>query len=167
MQPIEPPDTHHLLAASGWLGLGSAADAMAELDQLSPENQHHPDTLELRWLIQAELKDWTAALATATELVQIAPARPAGWLHRAYAMRRVPAGGLHQAWNLLLPAFEKFPAEPVISYNLACYACQLGRLDESRKWLKLAVRAGQQESIKSMALKDEDLRALWEEIPGM
>jgi tetratricopeptide (TPR) repeat protein len=164
VQPIEPPDSHHLLAASGWLGLGCPEDALSELDHLSPGNRHHPDTLELRWLIHADLKDWTAALAAATELVETAPARPAGWLHRAYAMRRVSTGGLQQAWDLLLPAFEKFPGESVIPYNLACYACQLGQLEESRKWLKLAVRAGKREAVKSMALKDEDLRTLWDEI---
>ena len=118
----------------------------------------------MQWLIRAEQQDWTAALSAATQLVQTAPDRPAGWLHRAYAMRRVPEGGIEQAWNLLLPAAEKFPSEGVIPYNLACYACQLGQLDESRRWFKIARRAGKAETMKTMALKDEDLRPLWEEI---
>ncbi len=57
---------------------------------------------------------------------------PAGWLHRAYALRRVANGGLPQAWDALLPAAEKFPGEPVIAYNLSCYACQMQQLDASR-----------------------------------
>ena len=31
MQNIEPPDTHHISAALGWLGLGNIAEAKAEL----------------------------------------------------------------------------------------------------------------------------------------
>lgn len=167
MRRIEPPESHHLLAASGWLELGCASEALAELDQLSAANLKHPDALELRWLIQAELQDWSAALGTAVQLVEAAPSRPAGWLHRAYAIRRVPQGGLQLAWDCLLPAHEKFPKEPVIPYNLSCYACQLGQLDESRKWLRLAIQAGTKDAIKRMALKDDDLRALWDEIRKM
>jgi tetratricopeptide (TPR) repeat protein len=167
MHPIEPPDSHRLRAASGWLELGCAPEALTELKMLSPGNLNHPDVLELRWLIQADLKDWNAALETAVQLVEIAPRRPAGWLHRAYALRRVPRGSLQLAWDCLLPAYTKFPKEPVISYNLSCYACQMGQLDTSRKWLRRALRAGRDDAIKQMALRDEDLRALWPEIPGM
>jgi tetratricopeptide (TPR) repeat protein len=167
MQPLEPPDAHRLLAACGWLELGCPDDALSELEMLSRENRTHPDVLEMQWLIQAEQKHWIAALSTATQLVEIAPERPAGWLHRAYAMRRVPEGGLQQAWDLLLRAAEKFPKEGVIPYNLSCYACQLKRLDEARKWLKLALGAGKPETMKSMALKDEDLRPLWDELRTM
>lgn len=167
VQPIEPPDAHRLLAASGWFELGCPDDALAELEAMSAKNQRHPDALEMQWLIQAEQKHWSAALTTATRLVQTAPERPAGWLHRAYAMRRVPEGGLQQAWDLLLPAFDKFPGESVIPYNLSCYACQLGELDESRKWFTLALQSGKKDTLKHMALQDDDLRALWDEIRKM
>jgi predicted Zn-dependent protease len=164
MSPLDPPDSHHLLAASGWLELGCASDALAELRSLSPGNLNHPDVLELQWLVQADLKDWSAALETAVRLVEIAPRRPAGWLHRAYALRRVPEGGLQLAWDSLLPACEKFPKEPVIPYNLACYACQMGQLATSRKWLKRALRSDKNDAIRKMAMKDEDLEPLRGEI---
>jgi Tfp pilus assembly protein PilF len=155
------------MAAAGWLGLKCPDDALAELDALSPENRRHPDALELRWLAQAEGQDWSGALATATELVQTTPERPTGWLHRAYAMRRAPEGGLQKAWELLLPAVERFPKESVIAYNLACYACQRDQLDESRHWLYRALALGTREDIKQMALQDEDLRRLWDEIEAL
>lgn len=167
MEPIGPPDAHRLLAASGWLDLGCPEEALAELDAVSHENRRHPDTLELRWLVLAELRAWPAALATATELVQLAPERPSGWLHRAYARRRVPDGGLKEAWDLLLPAFKKFPQESLIPYNLSCYACQMGQLDEAREWLRRALERGTKEVIKKMALQDDDLRALREEIAAL
>jgi len=93
----------------------------------------------------------------------VAPDAAAGWLHRAYALRRVDAGGLAQAWDALLPAADKFPAEPVIAFNLSCYACQLQELDDARAWLKRAAAAGK-EVIKKMALEDDDLQPLWAEI---
>ena len=88
MEPLEPPDTHYLNSAYGWLGLGLTADARAELDQVSPEHQMHPDVLEARWSVHAMANEWDAALAVARHLVLGAPERATGWLNHAYAMRR-------------------------------------------------------------------------------
>ncbi|MCS7338454.1 MAG: tetratricopeptide repeat protein [Verrucomicrobiae bacterium] len=165
MQPIEPPDAHYLNAAIGWLELGNPAEARAELARISAENQSHPDVLEVQWLVCAELKDWPAALATAELLVSRAPDRPGAWIYRAYALRRVPDGGLQKAWDALRPAYDKFVTEPLIPFNLACYACQLGRVAEAREWLKRALAVGDTEKLKQMALSDRDLEPLWAEIP--
>lgn len=154
-------------AAEGWLGLGLHAEAVAELGAISPPHQHHPDVLEARWMMHAHGQQWDAALAAARELVLAAPERAAGWLHQAYALRRVADGGLAQAQEALKPAAGKFPKEPVIPFNLACYACQLGQLDEARGWVKRAMKAGGQEPIKLMALADEDLQPLWPELAGL
>ena len=51
MQKLEPPETHHVSAAIGWLGLGNVAEAKAELRQLYAAWQNHPDVLEIRWEI--------------------------------------------------------------------------------------------------------------------
>ncbi|HZI31060.1 MAG TPA: tetratricopeptide repeat protein [Candidatus Binatia bacterium] len=164
MQPIQPPDSHHLSAALGWLGLGAVADAHAELAQVSEANRNHPATLEVRWTISAHEKDWRKALEIAQAELALAPDESSGWLHRAYALRRVNDGGLPQAWEALLPAADQFPDEPVIAYNLACYACQMQRLDEAREWLQRAIAAGKKDAIRQMALNDEDLKPLWPEI---
>ena len=164
MQPLEPPDSHHLDAASGWLGLGCADDSRAELEQISAVNQIHPVVLEARWTLCAHEKRWADALTIADLELKIAPENSAGWLHRAYALRRVREGGLSQAWDALLPAAKKFPAEPVIAYNLSCYACQMQRLDIARTWLHRAINAGKKDAIKKMALADDDLQPLWKEI---
>jgi Flp pilus assembly protein TadD len=164
VQPIEPPDLHHLSAALGWLGLGAAADARAELAKISDANRHHPATLEVHWMLHAHEKDWSRALDIALAELTVAPDDSAGWLHRAYALRRVRDGGLPQAWEALLPAAEKFPGEPVIAYNLACYACQMQQTELAREWLQRAIAAGNQNSIKKMALADDDLKPLWPEI---
>jgi predicted Zn-dependent protease len=164
MHKLEPPDTHCFLAAVGWLELGNPAEARAELAQVSAAQQEHPDVLELRWSISAEEKRWDEALQVAQALVRRAPKRSSGWLHQAYALRRVPNGSIQKAWEALLPAFDKFPKEPTIPFNLSCYACQLRQLDVARGWLNRAVALGGKEKIKQMALKDTDLEPLWAEI---
>ena len=167
MHLLEPPDTHYLSAAIGWLELGNPTEAKAELDKVNSACQRHPDVLEVRWLLCAEQRDWRAALTAARALLEVAPERSSGWLHQAYALRRVPEGSLEQAWEALLPAFAKFPKEPVIAYNLACYGCQMNRLAEARTWLKRALKIGGKEKIKAMALRDSDLEPLWEEIHSL
>lgn len=164
MKPIEPPDSHFLSAAVGWMELGNPAEAKAELAQLRPGLMEHPDVLEVRWLLSASEQNWNEGLIIARLLVERAPERASGWLHLAYALRRVPSGGIQQAWSALVPAFDKFPKEPIISYNLSCYACQMNQLDLARSWLDRATGLAGKDAIRHMALCDEDLRPLWPEI---
>ncbi len=164
MQPIEPPDLHYLTAAVGWIELGVTTEAEAELQRISAEQQSHPDVLEVRWVILAQSKRWEKALAIARALLKGAPNRSSGWLHQAYSLRRVSKNGLQRAWDSLLPAYDKFPREPTIAYNLSCYACQMEQLEEARAWLKRAIKIGNKQKIKQMALDDLDLQPLWGEI---
>jgi Flp pilus assembly protein TadD len=164
MQPLETPDMRHLDAAVGWLGLGCAREAQAELDSISAAQQRHPAVLGARWTLCAREKRWAAALEVAETELAAAPDDSAGWLHRAYALRRVPDGGLARAWDALLPAAEKFPGEPVIAFNLACYACQRQQPDVAWQWLQRAIKVGGREAIRKMALADDDLKPLWPEI---
>jgi predicted Zn-dependent protease len=164
MNKLEPPDTHYFLAAIGWLELGNVVEARTELAQISAARQEHPDVLELRWSLAAEQKRWEEALEVARALLRRAPKRSSGWLHQAYALRRVPDGGVQKAWEALLPAFDKFPKEATIPFNLSCYACQLGQLDAARDWLTRAVAVSGKEKVMAMALNDSDLKPLWDEI---
>jgi Flp pilus assembly protein TadD len=164
---LEPPDVFHLSSALGWMELGLPTEAEAELAKISEANQLFPEVLEVRWTLLAHAERWSDALKAARSLVEVAPECSSGWLHRAYALRRAPEGGVSQALEALQPAFEKFPREPVIPYNLACYLCQLNRLDEARQWFKCAIEIADAEKIKEMALNDSDLEPLWEEIRQM
>jgi predicted Zn-dependent protease len=167
MMPLTPPDSFCLSAAIGWLELGNPTEALAELRGLGDASARHPDVLEVRWQISAERKDWTDALEQARALISIDPDRPTGWLHQAYALRRVPDGGLHRAHEALLPVAERFPQESVIPYNLACYACQMQQIKEARVWLRRAMHVGGRERIRQMALSDDDLKPMWDEVRGM
>ena len=164
MKPLLTPDAHHFNAAVGWFELGNRKEARVELEYVSQENQLHPLVLELRWSLDAEDKKWDAALKTAQNIIATLPNDAAGWLHCAYALRRAKSGGLEKALAFLEPAAQQFPNEPVIAFNLACYACQLNQLDDARRWLKRASEIGGEKEMRAMALVDDDLKPLWEEL---
>jgi uncharacterized protein HemY len=155
---------YHLRAAEGWRELGLPAEAEVELAKIAPAHQRHPDVLEVRWVLLAHERRWDDALTLARELLSAAPERSSGWLHQAYALRRATGGGLQEAWGALLPAATKFPHQPLICFNLACYACQLGRHDEAVGWLKRALQIGDRDEIIRMALLDRDLEPMRAEI---
>ena len=73
MGALEPPDSHYLLAATGWLELGNAAAAAEELDQIQPLLRGHPDVLELRFQICAAAANWDEAWKVAQALVLEVP----------------------------------------------------------------------------------------------
>jgi predicted Zn-dependent protease len=166
VETIAAPDLHFFNAATGWLELGNCVEARAELAHLSAAYRQHPAVLELEWSVSAAERNWEAAFTAARVLMVALPEEPAGWLHSAYACRRMAGGGLKQAQTLLQPAADKFPQEPVIHFNLACYACQLGQLPEAREWLRRAEAIGGKKAIIAMALADEDLKPLWPELGG-
>lgn len=167
-KPLEALDVHLVRAAEGWLELNLPVEAEAELAQLSPNAREHPLVLQALWQLHAYQQQWQLAHTVAESLVREFPDDVNGWVHRAYATRRVDGGGLQAAWDALRPAAELFPGETIIPYNLACYACQMGKLDAARHWLgrarEIAGKPQAREALRQMALADPDLAPLREEI---
>jgi hypothetical protein len=164
MDNLVPPDLHYASAALGWLELGNSEEAKVELGHISDTLQNHPVVLEIRWGLCVKGEQWEDGLEVAREMMRAAPEISAGWLHHSYALRRAKGGGVKKAWAALLPAFDLFPKDETICYNLACYACQLELLDAARVWFKRAMVLGEKDTIRQMALDDPDLQALWCEI---
>ena len=162
MLPLAPPALHNFRAAQGWLELGNPTEAALELAQIEEAWQSHPDVLELRWDLLSDEKKWAAALATAEQLVAAAPERCSGWIHRSFSLHELKR--TQEALDLLQPALGQFPKVSTVPYNLACYTCQLGRLDDARAWLAQAQRLGGRERILAMARQDSDLAPLWAEL---
>lgn len=144
--------------------LGNSKEALAELDRLSPEARTSYDAQLLEWQIWTLQSNWMEAHRVARQLLKQWPGEAQHWLFYAYALRRVPGGGLAKAWETLLAASEKFPEQAVIAYNLACYACQLDWHDKARAWLFRALENGPRKEIQEMALRDPDLEPLRGEI---
>ncbi|MCX8109445.1 MAG: tetratricopeptide repeat protein [Verrucomicrobiae bacterium] len=150
-------DLFALESARGWLMLGDAGSALAELSRISQQSRSHPEVLVVEWEIRSKLKDWKTAFEIAERLVHLVEQRAHGWILRAYAARRMPGGGLEKARELLLPALEKFPENFLIPYNLACYAAQMGRIDEAWEFLCRAIKVGGRRTVLQMANSDPDL----------
>jgi predicted Zn-dependent protease len=159
MSAMSSADRHHLLAAEGWLELGSPVEAGAELDRLTPTQHGAPDVQELRWQISAKAGNWNACVDIAKALTQLAPDRAVSWIHHAYALHELRR--TREAFDVLAPMAIRFPTDATIPYNLACYACQLGDLVGARDWLAQAFRLGNAKEIKRQASEDPDLVPLW------
>jgi tetratricopeptide (TPR) repeat protein len=160
--PVEPPDSHYLLAAIGWLELGNLQEALVELEGITPRFNRHPEVLDARWQILARQENWHECVETASKIILQAPEKALGWIHRSYALHELKR--TLEARDNLLPVVDRFPEEALIRYNLACYECQLARLDEARSWLRKAIKIGGKKDIRAMALQDADLQPLWPEI---
>lgn len=157
----DPPDLHRLRAAQGWLELGLPREAEEELAGLEESAKDHPAALDIGWAAAAAQAHWERAFVLGERLVARDPALVSAWIHRAYAARRMPGGGLERALAALLPAASQFPEEPMVAYNLACYLIRLGRIEEGWRWYAEAEVRGEAAQIRKQALKDEDLREIW------
>lgn len=162
MQPLEPPDSLLVQAAQGWLELGNPIEAEAELDKVPPQHQAHPAVLEVRWEICAKAKKWDAALEIASALVQVVPEHPLGWVHQSFCLHELERTA--EARDNLLSVVDKFPQDAVMLYNLACYECRLGSLEQAKHWLQATFEIDRAHQLKPMALKDPDLEPLWKDI---
>ena len=161
MNPITPPDTHHLMAAQGWLELENAAEASRELKQISDESREHPDVLEIRWTVEAKQLNWEECVRVAAKLTQHAPGRSSGWIHRSFALHEL--NRTQEAYELLLPSLSLFKGIWTIPYNLACYQCQLGQKESALEFYTQALEIGG-DSVRETALADIDLAPLHSEI---
>jgi predicted Zn-dependent protease len=158
MEDLLFPDRHHVQAAEGWLELGDDQEAERELARLSREGSRHPSVMDIRWRIQSARSAWDKALEIARLHVESAPDHPAGWIHQSYTLHELRR--TQEAMELLQSVATLFPEESVIPYNLACYCCQLGRLEAAQDWIEGAVGIAGKANIKRMAEDDPDLEPL-------
>lgn len=145
-----------LLAAQGYSELGMFDEALQELGTLPVDAQQEATAVELRLVILMQAKRWKPALATGRELVSIAPDKNIGYIHTAYCLHEL--GKTEDARNFLLKGPESLHAEPVFHYNLACYECSLGRLDEALAHLQRSVELDKK--FREFAQSDNDLQPL-------
>ena len=163
--PMDLPESRQVLAAEGWLGLGCPDEARAELKHIPSPFRMHPEVLKVRWGIYAAEKKWNEALEVAGVLTEVQSGEAIGWVNRSFSLHELKR--TQEARANLLQVISRFPADPIIPYNLACYECQLGDMDQARKWLEAAFRLGDRSRMKPMALEDPDLRPLWAAIKSV
>jgi predicted Zn-dependent protease len=158
VKDLQPPDIHHFNAAQGWLGLNNPREAQTELDKISVRQQARFEIMELQWQIHAKAKRWENSIETARAITSKHPKVAFGWIHLAYALHELRR--TQEAYASLLPVLDKFPKEWLMRYNMACYAVQLGNLDEGKTWLERAREIGAKDEITDLIATDPDLEPL-------
>lgn len=155
--PIEPPDQKFFDAARGYAELSMYHEANEELDKIDPFLRAAPEVLALRIEIYRGLQKWELMTELARRLTEFEPDNPQWPVSLAYATRR--ANSIETAKEILLSAETKFSTEAVIKYNLACYCCQLGEIENAKNYLKQAFEIDS--NWRLTALDDPDLQPLW------
>jgi len=150
--------TRLLTAAIGYLELGMFQDAWDSLEDIHAEERHLPAVMQVRLEIYRCLEKYEGMATVAEHLTKVFPNDAQNWISLAYAQRRYI--NLQTAEKTLLAAQERFPQEATIPFNLACYACQLGRIEEAKE--KLAKAIAMEPAFKKTALEDEDLKPIWQ-----
>ena len=134
--PLEPPDQQYCQAAVGYVELGMFVEAGSELDKIDPFCRALPEVLAVRLAIYRGLKKWELMQQIAKRLKELERDNVQWTNSLAYATRR--AYSIDTAMKILLNAVAKFPKDAAIPYNLACYHCQRGEIENAKRYLKRA-----------------------------
>ncbi|MCW1915009.1 tetratricopeptide repeat protein [Luteolibacter sp. GHJ8] len=145
------------LRVTGYLELGLAEDAMEELDALPQEAQESRVVLHLRVDAMFRMGQWREAMEVCLPMLEQDPGDPAWWIQAAFATRR--ADSIAAAEAILQRGQKQHPEQLLIHYNLACYACVQGRVEEALALLS-RLPAEEKKTFLEMALKDDDLAAI-------
>ena len=153
---LDPQIHRRLVAAVGFAELSLFQDAVQELEEL-PDKLKETAIVLATWLeVYQRWQKWSEASSVAQRLAEMEPDESNWPLALAYAVRR--SRGLVFAQEILKQAREKFPDCATIHFNLACYAAQLGDLDEARQRLRRAIQLDQ--GFAALAKTDPDLKPI-------
>jgi len=126
-----------LEAATGWLELGIADEALIELESLPTEVRTQRPPLELKLAAQMINQSWNSAADTARLLCLKAADEPVFFLRAAFCLHET--GDTLAACNWLLRGPKTLFEMAVFHYNLACYLWTLGEGNRARSHLKQAI----------------------------
>ena len=163
---LQPPDSHHLQAAQGWIELGNPQEANKELDGIRPSLQtQHPEVLKVRWTIYVQTKQFQSALEVAKNLSALIPDEAGTWVMLANSLYYL--GRMQEAYDCAADALTRFPQDATLHYDLACYACYLGKVEDASKLLHRSFELDSGKALRLHALEDPDLKPLWEGIGNL
>jgi tetratricopeptide (TPR) repeat protein len=147
---------HHLFAAQGYIELEMFEEAVTEMERIPAYFQHERDVL-IGWVaLYQHWGKWKECREVAERLCQLDPNNLDWTISLAYATRR--SHGLEHARVILQSVAIRFPENAVVQFNLACYAAQLGHLNEARERLEQAVRLDERFAV--LAQTDPDLEPI-------
>jgi predicted Zn-dependent protease len=146
-----------LQPAIGYLQLGMMEEANEVIEVLPREAKTEKIVLGLQVDIHCGTASWQRMREVAGFLAHEWPDDSQHWISFAYATRR--CSSITEAEIILLKAVELHSNEPMVHFNLACYAAQTGELAAARE--RLARAEMLDPGIRTMAMKDPDLEPLW------
>ena len=135
-------------------------EANEEIANLAPELKTSSSVLGVRLEIYRAAEKWSLMEVVARELWKRHPDEPDYWTNLAWAVRR--SDSMVSARDILLEAVERFPGDAMTNYNLGCYACQLGDIQQAKERVRRAIELDAK--FKLLALDDADLEPLWGKI---
>ena len=143
--------------AKGYIELGLIKEAEEELAAIKAEDSLSMDVQRVRIDLFMEAKQWNEVVDLAGQIAEKRAEDEQIWISWAFALRELQR--VKEAEQVLLRA-EKIHGHKsaIVHYNLACYACLLGCLEEAGKRLKRAIRLDKR--FEDEWDKDPDLRAL-------
>jgi tetratricopeptide (TPR) repeat protein len=144
-------------AATGYFELGMLDDAIAELASLG--GRERLSVLSSWSAALRMLERWPEMLSLTQKVVELYPADAECWVTLADATRN--SVSLQAGLELLETARQHFPDDGHILFQIGCYCCQLGRLDEARTAVQGAVSNNRVWA--KIAVQDRDLSPLWPE----
>lgn len=147
-------------AAFGYLELSMPEEAWEELDLIAYKYQEELPVELGRVDIRMRQGRWHDALAMAERICSKHPSEAAGFISRSFCLHCL--GRTNDALDKLLESPASAHQVPTYHYNLACYQCQLGDIEEARSRLIKAV--GMDRSYIEFARQDPDLKPIWPEI---
>jgi Flp pilus assembly protein TadD len=146
-----------VLAATGYCELGMFDEAVRALEEIDAEDRGRKEVLGARVDLYMAAQKWSLVAEVARHLVDLEPENAAWWINLAYATRR--SENIDKAQALLLQARKLHPDHAIIAFNLSCYACVTGHIEQAKTHLKHAIALDSK--IRELALRDEDLQTLW------
>jgi tetratricopeptide (TPR) repeat protein len=161
MARLDHSDTLHLESAQGWLGFGDWREANEELDRITPTMRAHPSVLRTRILVCIAAEKWDLMHKFAQVLLLKLPYDGSICIHAGMALDRL--NRTKEACDLLASYVKRFPNYAELHYDLACYACKIGSLEQARSSLERAIDMSEKD-IHQQALDDPALEPLWANI---
>lgn len=160
MSPLPPSEFQPILkrlnAALGYLELGMAQEAWNELEEIEAKDRARPEVLKVRIEVCRALESWELMAEISNHLRKIEPDEVGHPLNMAYATRRFKSEA--EAADILSLSLRRYYDDALVRYNLACYWCVMGRVEEARDMLETAFK--KDKSLRELAETDEDLAAL-------
>ena len=153
---LEFPDNLHFEAAHGWLGLGNAVEALAELDRLSKLATGMGEVLGIRVEVLTRLGRLDEALAEAKVRTEVCSLFSDGY--RQVAETLLALGQGKQAVETLDLVMRRFSDEWEFLCHASRVAALAGDYSAARRWLAMAITVGDPKQLKDWIAEHPELK---------